>query len=95
MRYGTSYFPYRAAAVAYFRPYGYTRMEFGGVEVDDTEAAVAQKIAEGSIHIGKPPLKPGETCRLVGSAQYGWRYYVKAASTASRGPSDLSLDTTS
>jgi hypothetical protein len=50
MRWGTSHFESRVAAIRYYRPYGY----------DDVGAAVDRKLAEGEIHIGKPETKPGQ-----------------------------------
>ncbi len=50
---GTSYFKSKAAAIRYYRPYGFDR------------AAVEQKLAEGEIHIGVPPTKPGDTLQLI------------------------------
>jgi len=47
--YGTSYFRSTAAAVRYYAGY------------NETAADVADKIALGEIHIGTPPLRPGET----------------------------------
>jgi hypothetical protein len=63
---GTSHFVSRAAAVAYYRDYGY----------DDTGAAVDRKLAEGEIHIGPPTLKPGQT---LGTTDGGRRYTVTDA----------------
>lgn len=61
MTYGTSYFVSRAAAVRYYRDY----------EGSDAPAAVARKLREGSIHIGKPALKPGERLwRIDGGLRY-------------------------
>lgn len=65
-RIGTAYFPTLAAAVAYYRPYGYT----------DTISAVKRKIAEGSIHIGEPPTKPDERAYLV-NEKPGRRYFIE------------------
>ena len=73
-RIGTSYFPFKEAAIDYYRPHGYTRME-GKVQVDDTENAVNRKIEEGLIHIGKPPLKDNETLKVV-NEHPGFRYYI-------------------
>lgn len=52
MTWGTSYFRSRRAAEAY---YGQTH--------GDPKETVTTKLAEREIHIGRPPLKPGE--RLV------------------------------
>ena len=53
MRYGTSHFISKSAAIRYYRQYHY----------DDTVMAVEAKIASGEIHIGKPRLKDNE--RLI------------------------------
>jgi hypothetical protein len=58
--YGTSYFVNMQAALSYYAEYG---------ERD----AVARKIREGGIHIGRPPLKSGETLSLIDG---GRRYAV-------------------
>lgn len=60
-RYGTSYFASRSAAIRYYKGYG------------DDAASVDRKIKEGSIHIGRPPLKAGATARLIDG---GTRYEV-------------------
>jgi hypothetical protein len=52
---GTSYFVSIEAAERYYAPYGY----------DDVHATVQRKLAEGEIHIGEPPLKPGQSTFLV------------------------------
>lgn len=54
-RIGTSYFKDRAAAVRYYRNY----------EGANAEDAVTRKLAEGQIHLGEPPHKPGDTLRLI------------------------------
>lgn len=53
MKTGTSYFTSKPAAVLY---YAYENA---------TEADIDRKIAEGLIHIGKPPLKPGEILSTI------------------------------
>lgn len=53
MRVGTSYFTSKPAAVLY---YAYE----GAMEAD-----IDRKIEEGLIHIGKPPLKPGELLSTI------------------------------
>ncbi len=59
-RWGTSYFVSLSAAKRYYKDYG------------DDEASVRRKVAEGSIHIGKPPLKPGQRLFLLdGGKRYG------------------------
>lgn len=58
-RWGTSYFVSRAAAVRYYEDQG------------DDGAAVDQMIAAGTIHIGKPPLKPGQRLSVIaGEGRY-------------------------
>ena len=60
MRYGTSYFVSRAAAGRYYSAYE-----------DDAARAVARKLADGEIHIGKPPLKPGQRLSVIpGEGRY-------------------------
>lgn len=67
--YGTSYFVSLSAAVRYYKDYG-----------DDRED-VQRKIREGSIHIGKPPLKPGER---LGLTDGGKRYTITTANPKRR-----------
>ena len=55
MRTGTHHFRSIEAAERYYADYGY----------DDVRRAVARKIAEGEIVIGRPARKPGETIRLI------------------------------
>ncbi len=64
MIYGTAYFPSRTAAEAYYTPYHYA----------DVRRAVQRKIDEGAIHIGPPPLKPGEHAFLIDD---GTRYAIE------------------
>lgn len=63
MTYGTSYFVSKAAAVRYYRAY----------EGANAAAAVARKIREGEIHIGRPPVKAGERISLIDG---GKRYAI-------------------
>ena len=64
---GTSHFVSMWAAQRYYRPYYH----------DDWKAAafaVADKVRRGEIHIGKPPLKPGEHLVLIDErTRYGVR----------------------
>lgn len=53
-KYGTSYFPTRGNAIRYYRDY----------EGKDAATAVDRKLAAGEIHIGKPPLKPGDVLTI-------------------------------
>lgn len=64
MRYGTSYFVSKAAAVRYYRDYG------------DDARSVDRKLAEGLIHIGKPPIRPGDRLSVIDS---GTRYEIETA----------------
>lgn len=64
MTYGTSYFTSLSAAIRYYKDYG------------DDAASVRSKIRQGSIHIGKPPLKPGER---LGTTDGGKRYTITEA----------------
>jgi hypothetical protein len=61
-RQGTANFVSKAAAVRYYRDYG-----FDAADVD-------RKIAEGEIHIGKPTLKPGDRLVVVYN---GTRYAIE------------------
>ena len=61
---GTFYFVSRAAAVRYYRPYGYS------------ETDVSLKIADGSIRLGKPPTKPGDQLEIIDD---GTRYAIVEA----------------
>jgi hypothetical protein len=63
MRYGTNRFVSILAAHRYYADYGY----------DDVEAAVAQKLEDGEIVIGRPVLKEGESFRLIDN---GTRYEI-------------------
>jgi len=66
MTYGTSYFVSHAAAVRYYRAY----------EGAGAKRAVERKLSEGSIHIGKPALKPGEVLSVIDN---GTRYQIREA----------------
>jgi len=61
---GTSYFVNRDAAIAYYKPYHF----------DSVLAAVARKLADGEIHIGKPPLKKGQRITVIDD---GLRYAIE------------------
>ena len=60
MRTGTGYFTSITRAELYYKPYHYR----------DTRAAVMQKLKDGEIHLGRPPLKPGETCQPDNEGRY-------------------------
>ena len=57
IKYGTCYFPTRGNAIRYYRPYA----KLEGAKASEL---VDRKIAEGEIHIGKPPMKPGDTLTI-------------------------------
>jgi hypothetical protein len=61
--YGTSYFVSERDAVWYYRKY----------EGANAKRAVQRKLEAGEIHIGKPPLKPGDTLSLIDN---GTRYAI-------------------
>lgn len=63
---GTCYFVSRAHAESYYAAY----------EGRNASKAVQRKLNKGEIHIGKPPLKDGETLCLCDE---GRRYSVKSA----------------
>lgn len=50
---GTPYFISFNAACNYYKSYG------------DTPDTVKRKISNGEIHIGKPPLKPGQSLEII------------------------------
>lgn len=66
MTVGTSYFVSRELAIRYYRPYHY----------EDTTRAVGAKLAGGEIHIGKPPLQPGDKLLIIDE---GTRYAIQEA----------------
>lgn len=51
---GTSYFPTRSNAVRYYREQGF----------EDPSGYVETSLKDGAIHIGKPPMKPGQTLSI-------------------------------
>lgn len=53
MTYGTAYFVSQAEAVNYYKPYGYDSYQ------------VYMKLMEGEIHVGKPPLQPGDKLSVI------------------------------
>lgn len=61
MQIGTSYFVSKSAALRYYAYEG------------ATESSIERKLAEGLIHIGKPPLKPGERLLVIDD---GTRYAI-------------------
>lgn len=63
--YGTAHFVSHEAAVSYYDAYE-----------DDPARAVETKLREGSIHIGKPELKPGQTLSVIDD---GTRYAITEA----------------
>lgn len=60
--YGTCHFVSYQAAVAYYKAYE-----------QDPYRAVLTKLDEGSIRIGKPPIKPGQTLTIIDD---GLRYAI-------------------
>lgn len=58
---GTSYFLVLAAAVSYYRDYGLAPSQ------------VEAKVKTGEIHIGEPPLQPGEKLTTIDG---GRRYAI-------------------
>jgi len=60
---GTNYFPSISDARIYYSAYGY----------EDTISAVFNKIQLGEIHIGKPPLKEGDTLFIKDN-----RYHIQS-----------------
>lgn len=71
--YGTSYFTSKSAAVRYYKDYE------GSIE--DSKRAVEVKLREGSIHIGKPPLKAGDR---LGTTDGGKRYTITTSNPRRR-----------
>lgn len=66
---GTSYFVSMKAAVEYYMPYE-------GNDWNDALTAVEHKLAQGDIHIGKPPLQPGDKLLIIDE---GTRYAIQEA----------------
>ena len=64
---GTSYFVSMAKAVRYYRDYE-------GDDRSRAALAVDRKIADGSIHIGQPPLQDGDILRIIDN---GCRYAIE------------------
>jgi len=62
---GTSYFPNTHSACMYYRVQECTTFDLAANIVNE-------KISDGSIHIGKPPLKPGETLFIKNN-----RYFIQ------------------
>ena len=71
MRWGTSFFVSRAAAVRYYRAY----------EGKDAEKAVARKLREGEIHLGVPHTKVGERLHIIDG---GTRYEIEEPNPSKR-----------
>jgi len=73
MKIGTCYFRSYGAAMRYYRPYlgdTYTR----GAQFKELRALVDRKLNAREIHIGKPPLKPGDTLTIEDN-----RYHITEA----------------
>lgn len=84
-RIGTSHFVSFQTAVRYYRPYGY----------ENTVETVKRKILEGEIHIGKPPLAPGEKLVILDNGtRYGIEEIgnVRCLKCGQRKQSDGSID---
>lgn len=64
---GTSYFVSFNAAVRYYRPYE------PGADLATSQHQVTHKVAAGEIHIGKPPIKPGQKLTIIDD---GTRYAI-------------------
>jgi len=66
MKTGTEYFPSYGAAMRYYRPcVGDILQQAKGTTLTEAvRQAVNARLNEGAIHIGKPPLKPGETLTI-------------------------------
>lgn len=60
MRYRTSHFVSKQAAIRYYSLYGY----------DETTNTVERKIADGEIHVGVPSLKANQTVYLDADGRY-------------------------
>lgn len=73
MKTGTCHFPSYGAALRYYRPYCETNGTTQA-RTADTRAMVDQKLNSGEIHIGKPPVKPGETLTIEDN-----RYHIISA----------------
>lgn len=67
MTWGTSHFVSLSAAIIYYHPYE------PGATSAQVRATVERKISEGSIHIGKPVLRPSETLLIIDD---GTRYAI-------------------
>lgn len=68
MKTGTSYFPSYGAALRYYRPYEQP------CTTQELRAVIDRKLNEGQIHIGRPPLKPGDRLTIEDN-----RYHVITA----------------
>jgi hypothetical protein len=61
------------AGTSYFPSIEHARLYYGAYFYKDTVEAVMRKIEEGEIHIGKPPLKEGDTLFIKDN-----RYYIQS-----------------
>ena len=66
-RYETSHFVSKGAALAYY-------LDYYGNSADAAIAAVNGKLENGEIHLGAPPLKPGERLTTIDD---GRRYAIE------------------
>lgn len=73
MKTGTCYFPSYGAALRYYRPYcvPFDTQHGRTQRTQVVRNVVDQKLNEGEIHIGKPPLKPGDVLTIEDN-----RYHV-------------------
>lgn len=60
MTFGTSYFISKSAAIRYYRVY----------EGKYAEQVVEQKLKNGEIHLGEPPIVRGESLRVNDEGRY-------------------------
>ena len=73
--YGTSYFVSKSAAARYYKDYE--------GDLESAKHAVETKLREGSIHIGRPPLKAGQR---LSTTDGGKRYMIVEENTVRRNP---------
>lgn len=64
MKTGTCYFPSYGAALRYYRPYCLAREIRRGDRTQFARLVVDEKLNTEEIHIGKPPVKPGDALSI-------------------------------